>query len=611
MAFTSRTRLVNPRLGTYFGIFAAAFAAIVLMAMMLEQLGATDALVRLTVFASPIILYATIGVMSATREPQDYFACGRRVPAFFNGLALGIAALGGAGFLALTGSFFIIGFDALCLSIGWYAGLVFATLLFVPFFRKVGAFTVPTFLGRRFDSRTVRVVAAGVLAVPILLLLAAEARFAAYASAWLLGQSERLTAVLVVSCAAAIVIAGGMRSLTWTSAAQGIAALLALAVPATIVAVMISNLPLPQMTHGNVLRALSRVEVARNLPIIVAPNWAVELPAEGIEMLSKRMLQAFGSVGGIGFIIMSFVVATGIAASPTLLPRSGTTPGVYEARKSGGWAVLVVGLVLLTLPAVAVYLRSFVLEQVVNVPPDRLPVWFQLLQQAGIARLDARAPLVGLSNVGFERDAVLFALPIAAGLPQVIVYLSLAGALAAALAALAASMVAAAAILSEDVVHGLPNETVPDSARVGTARLALLGVAFVTVWLAIAAPADPLQLFLWALTFSASASFPVILLSIWWKRTNAWGALAGMATGSTVAMFMVLLSEIGAITLPSVLAAAVALPLAIGATIVVSLMTPAPSKHVLDMLRDGRVPGGETLYDRETRLQRLKSRNPS
>ena len=140
--------------------------------------------------------------------------------------------------------------------------------------------------------------------------------------------------------------------------------------------------------------------------------------------------------------------------------------------------------------------------------------------------------MVGFTSVGFERDAVLFALPIAAGMPQVIVYLSLAGALAAAMAALAASMVAAAAILSEDVVHGLPNETVPDSARIGTARLALLGVAFVTVWLAIAAPADPLQLFLWALTFSASASFPVMLLGIWWKRANAWGALAGMATGS-------------------------------------------------------------------------------
>src|SRR5262245_50343732 len=611
MAFTSRTRLVNPRLGTYFGIFSAAFAAVVLMAMMFEQLGATDALVRLVVFASPVALYASIGLLSATRETQDYFACGRRVPAFFNGLALGIAALGGAGFLALTGAFFLIGFDALCLSIGWYAGLVFATLLFVPFLRKVGALTVPTFLGQRFDSRTVRVVAAAVLSVPILLLLAAEARFAGYAAAWLLGQSERLTAVLVVSCAAAIVIAGGMRSLTWSSAAQGIAALLALAVSATIVAVMVSNLPLPQMTHGNVLRALTRAEVARNLPIIVAPNWAVELPGEGVEMLSKRMLQAFGNVGGIGFIVMSFVVATGIAASPALLPRAGTTPGVYEARKSGGWAVLVVGLVLLTLPAIAVYLRSFVLEQVVNVAPDRLPAWFQLLQQAGIARIEGRAPLVAFTSIGFERDAVLFALPVAAGMPQVIVYLALAGALAAAMAALGASMVAAAAILSEDVVHGLPNETVPDSARIGTARLALLGVAFVTAWLAIAAPADPLQLFLWALTFSASASFPVMLLGIWWKRANAWGALAGMATGSGVAVFMMLLSETGAITLPSVLAAAVGLPLAIATTIGVSLMTPAPGRHVLDMLRDVRVPGGETLNDREMRLQRLKNRTPA
>ena len=112
-----------------------------------------------------------------------------------------------------------------------------------------------------------------------------------------------------------------------------------------------------------------------------------------------------------------------------------------------------------------------------------------------------------------------------------LVYLALAGALAAALAALAASLVAIAAILAEDVVHGLPNETAPDGARIGTARVALLGAAFVTVWLAIAAPADPLQLFLWSLTLQRAASFPVLLLAIWWKRTNAWGALAGMITG--------------------------------------------------------------------------------
>ena len=611
MAFTARTRLVNPRLGTYFGIFTAAFAGLVLMALMLEQLGFSDTLVRLIMFVGPIALFAAIGIGANAREARDYFACGRRVPAFFNGLVLGVAALGGAGFLALTGSLFIIGFDAVCLAIGWYAGLVFMGVLFAPFVRKYGAYTLPTFLGRRFESRTVRIVAAATLSVPILLLLVAEARFAAYASAWLLGQSERLMVAVVMTCATAIVIAGGMRSLTWSSVAKAIAALLALAVPVSIVALMVSNLPLPQMTHGNVLRLLTRAEINQGVPIVLAPPLAFDLPREGVEQLVKRFIQSFGSIGSLSFILMSFVAAAGIAASPSLLSRSGTTPGVYEARKSLGWAVLVTGIVLLTLPAVAVYLRALLLDQVVGHPGDSLPTWFQLLQQAGIARIEAKTQVVRLAGIGFERDAVLFALPIAAGFPQVVVYLALAGALAAGLAALASSLVAIAGILAEDIVYGLPDETAPESARIGTARVAMLGAAFVTTWLAIAAPADPLQLFLWSLTLGASTSFPVLLLAIWVKRTNAWGALAGMITGFVVTVFMMLLSETGAIGLPSALAGAVGLPLAFAAAFGATRLTPAPGRNALDIVREVRVPGGETLYDRELRLLRLKNRTPA
>ena len=190
MAFTARTRLVNPRLGTYFGIFTAAFAALVLLVLMLEQLGVPDGLVRLAMFGVPVALYGAIGVGGSAREGLDFFASGRRVPAFFNGLVLAIAALGGTGLLALTGMLFLVGVDALCLSIGWYSGLVCMGVLFAPFLRKFGAYTLPTFLGRRFGSRGVRILAAAILSVPLLLLVAAEARFAAYAAAWLLGESE-------------------------------------------------------------------------------------------------------------------------------------------------------------------------------------------------------------------------------------------------------------------------------------------------------------------------------------------------------------------------------------------------------------------------------------
>ena len=608
MAFTARTRLVNPRLGSYFGIFTAAFTALVLMAMMLEQLGTADTVVRMTVFGGPVALYAVIGLGCRAREVPDYFACGRRVPAFFNGLVLAVTALGGAGFLAYTGSLLIVGFDAMCLGIGWCAGLVFMGVLFAPFVRKFGAYTVPTFLGRRFESRIVRVTAAGILCVPLILLLAAEARFAAYAAAWMLGQSERMMAAVVVACAAGIVLLGGMRSLTWSSVAKAIAALLALAVCASIVALMLSNLPIPQLTHGNALRLLTRMEVSQGVPVVLVPPLAFDLPGDGPEPLIKRFIQSFGSIGSLSFVLMSFVVAAGIAASPGLLSRAGTTPGVYEARKSLGWAVLVVGLVLMTLPAVAVYLRALLVEQVAGHPGDRLPAWFQLLQQAGIAKIEAKGQIVKLSGISFERDATLFALPIAVGFPQALVYLSLAGALAAALAALSSSLVTIAAILAEDVVHGLPNETAPDAARVSTARIALLGAAFVTAWLAIAAPADPLQLFLWSLSFGAAGSFPVLLLAIWGKRTNAWGALACMTAGFVVTAVAMLLGEVGAIGLPSSVAGAVGLPLALCAGVVVSKLTPAPGRQALDIVSDVRVPGGETVYDRETRLLRLKSR---
>src|SRR5262249_6313683 len=155
----------------------------------------------------------------------------------------------------------------------------------------------------------------------------------------------------------------------------------------------------------------------RNVPIIVAPTLAVDLPGEGVEPLAKRFIQAFGSVGSLGFVLLSFVVAAGIAASPILLARAGTTPGVYETRKSGGWGVLVVGLVLPPAPAFAVYRRLLIAEQVVGSAGDRLPIWFQILQQAGIARIASKEHVVTLASLAFERDAALFALSIAAGLP--------------------------------------------------------------------------------------------------------------------------------------------------------------------------------------------------
>lgn len=608
MAFTSRTRLVNPRLGTYFGIFTSGFVAVFLMALILEQLGTGDGVVRLLMFFGPLLLYGGIGALVPARTVGDYFASGRRVPAFFNGAGLAVSALGGTAFLAITGTLLIAGVDAFALTLGWCAGLVFMGILFIPFLRKFGAYTLPSFFARRFESRTVRIAAAAVLGVPLLLTIIAEARFAAYAASWLLGQSERWMAALIMSFVTVVLVVGGLRAMSWTSVAKCIVALLALAVPVTIAAIIVSKIPIPQMTHGNALVPMTRAEAARGVPFVVAPWLNVDLPGSGSEPLIKRFVQPFGNIGSFGFVLLSFICAAGIASSPGLLARAGSAPGIYEARKTAGWAVLIAGLVLMTLPAVVVYFRARILEQVVGQATDRLPAWFTTLQQAGIAKIEAKTQLILLSQVHFERDATLFSLPVAMGFPQVLVYLALAGALAAALAALATSLMAAAAILSEDVVIGLLDDDAPDRARILMTRLALAAIGFVAMWIVIIAPGDPLDLILWALNILASACFPVLFLSIWWKRTNAWGALFGMVTGFTLAVLLILLSETGAIGLPSVIVAAVASPCALLTTAITTLLTPVPGRTMLDVVHEIRVPGGETVYDREARLARLRLR---
>ena len=85
MAFGARARMVNPRLGTYFSIFAALFTALFLLILIFEQLRLDEHLLKLVFFAGPIVIYAAIGLSVASNDTLNYFASGRRVPALYTG----------------------------------------------------------------------------------------------------------------------------------------------------------------------------------------------------------------------------------------------------------------------------------------------------------------------------------------------------------------------------------------------------------------------------------------------------------------------------------------------------------------------------------------------
>lgn len=607
MSLSPRTRFVNPRLGAYFAIFASAYVGLMILALIFEELGTATPALRYFVLLGPMALLVAIGAASYTNDSLDFFASGRRVPAVYCGLGLALTAVGASGVVTMTGALFIVGFDALFLLNGALAGFVVMAVLLAPFLRKFGAFTVPTYLARRFESRVLRTVSAGLIAVPVFLFLIAELAIAARAGAWLTGQPPGVVGAFVAAVVSVVLVIGAMRALTWTNVAAALAVILALTVPVAIVAVMMGYLPLPQFSTGPLLRAVGRAEAVQALPVVMQPPLALTLPGDGMQTIAKRFAEPFGTIGPLAYVFATITVMMGVAASPWLLPRIATTPGVYEARKTLGWATLFLGLVIVTVATIAYFMRHYLME----VPGSSIaapPEWLRTLIGAGFADITTRGTRLAATSVVFERDGILIALPLAAGLPEVFAYLTAAAIVMAATAGAAATALTLANLLGEDVVHGLTWKPPADTLRFATVRVLVLLTLAVATFAAATVPADPLKLLLWALAMNGATLFPVLVASIWWKRINLYGAFASMATGFAITVLVIVAGEAGVSGLSSALSGVIAVPASFVAGGLVSLVTPRPSRHALELVRDLRIPGGEILYDREMRLMRLKER---
>ncbi len=599
--------LANPMLGLYFGIFAACLAAIVVLLLILEQLGVTDRALKTAMAGVAVGMFAAIGAATYSGRARDFLQSGRRVPAIYNGLSMSVTLLGGAGLAGVGGALFLVGFDMLFLGLGMVAGLTACVMLIAPFLRKYGAPTVPAFLGLRFESGPVRLAAASIAVVPLTLVLIAEIKMAVLALSWLLPLPGTIAAIVVVAALIVTVAPGGQRSLSWSSAAQAMAVLVAVLVPAAIAAVIETSLPFGQLSHGPVLRTVGRAEAVQGVLVPLAGLMSFELPAEGMQPISGRFLTAFGSVGPVAFVLAMLSILAGVAGSPVLLARAMTTPSVFDTRKSIGWAVVLVGILLVTLSCIAVFERDVLLSALGAKTGGGLPPAIQRLLELGLAATSAGRNEVGLSGLRFERDAMLVALPVLMGMPGVVVSLVAGGILAAALAGGAASLCQLGIIIGEDVVNAPESWRTSDFVRLSVCRIAIAVVAVLAGVAAVLASGDPLVLLLHALAISGSTLSPVLVLAIWWKRATAAGAFAGLVGGFIAALAVMLVAEIAAFGLPSVLAPVLAVPVAIAATVIVSHLTTTPGRHMLEAVRDLRIPGGEPVHDREVRLARQLS----
>lgn len=601
MAIPSRLRTPNPHLGAYYSIVAAAFVSLIVLLAMFEQLGWAEPLLAQTMMLVPLALFLLIAIGARTTQTVDFFASGRRVPAVYNGFVLAAIAIGGVGFLAYTGTVFFLGFDALAIGLGWTFGMLAAAVLFVPYLRKAGAYTVPSFLGHRFRSRSLRMAASAMQLAPSTLLLAAELKIAALIVAFFLPVSVSLGVLLIAMLVATFAILGGMRSLTWTGSAQFLVGAVGLAVVVTTIAILLANVPAPQLTYGAMFPALQNAEITAGIAPLNPGSTETALPGAAPLPAVKPFLQPFGILAPFDFITLFLCLGLGIAALPSLLTRSGVTGSLTEQRRSSAWGLLFVAAFVMTAPAMAAFAKLIIFRDLALAPVTALPEWFGDLSANQLLRIgDANGDgAIGAAELLIGRDGVVLALPAAAGLPHVLTVLMATAALAIALAAAGAHLFTLAASLAEDLYRVLDRrQTLPRIvatwAAIGASALA------VAVFLVIA-DLDPLRAALTAFAFAAATFFPALLLAIWWRRCTKWGAMAALSAG-----FAVMLIEAafgGAVglagtSLSTPLASLIGAGLALCAGIGVSLYTGAPPKAEDDYREEMRDPGGDTIYDR-------------
>ncbi|MBI1906902.1 MAG: cation acetate symporter [Rhodocyclales bacterium] len=248
------------RLRRYYVWYTGSFLVFIVLLAIGEFFGMSQTAIGHVFLFATIAIYAGIGVMSRTSDVSEYYVAGRRVPAVFNGMATAADWMSAASFIGLAGTLYLSGFEGLAFVTGWTGGFVLVALLLAPYLRKFGQYTIPDFLGARYEGNAVRLVGMAAAVLTSFVYLVAQiygvglitSRFVNVE--FEIGLFIGLTGILVCS------FLGGMRAVTWTQVAQYVILIIAYLVPVLILSYKITGVPIPQVMYGQVLSQLSQKE---------------------------------------------------------------------------------------------------------------------------------------------------------------------------------------------------------------------------------------------------------------------------------------------------------------------------------------------------------------
>ncbi len=492
-------------------------------------------------------LYIGIAIWSKTNSTSEFYIAGKGVNPIANGMATAADWMSAASFISMAGIISFVGYDGSVYLMGWTGGYVLLALLLAPYLRKFGKFTVPDFIGDRYYSNTARTVAIFCALVVSFTYVAGQMRGVGIVFSRYLEVDINNGVFIGMGIVLFYAILGGMKGITYTQVAQYCVLIFAFMVPAIFISIQMTGNPIPQLGFGS--------ETQDGVYLLDKLN--------GLHKELGFGEYTSGEKSKIDVFFITAALMIGTAGLPHVIVRFFTVKKVSDARKSAGWALLFIAILYTTAPAIAVFARTNLIETVSNKNYSDMPSWFKKWEETELLKFndkneDGIIQYLGdekLNELTIDKDIMVMANPEIAQLPNWVIALLAAGALAAALSTAAGLLLVISSSISHDLIKKIISpklvrrkilkEDISEKGELIAARISAFFAVLLAGYFGINPPDFVAAIVALAFGLAAASFFPAIVLGIFYRRMNKEGAISGMIIGISSMLYYMLKFKFG------------------------------------------------------------------
>ena len=496
-------------------------------------------------------LYIGIALWSKASSTGEFYIAGGGVHPIANGMATAADWMSAASFISMAGIISFMGRDGSVYLMGWTGGYVLLALLLAPYLRKFGKFTVPDFIGDRYYSNIARLVAVICLIFISFTYIAGQMRGVGIVFSRFLEVDINTGVIIGMAIVFIYAVLGGMKGITYTQVAQYCVLIFAYMVPAIFISILMTGNPIPQLGFGSKL-VTEEIYLLDKLNLVLN-----DIGFNSYTDFSKSKIDIF---------CITAALMIGTAGLPHVIVRFFTVPRVRDARTSAGWALLFIAILYLTAPAVSSFARLNFINTIDNTSYAETPGWFKNWEDIGLIswidknedgviqyrsgnalektkpqfssdrgkynqRLVLNKPTENANEIYIDRDIMVLANPEIARLPNWVIALVAAGALAAALSTAAGLLLVISSAVSHDLMKKTLKPSITEKQELFLARISAATAILIAGIFGIYPPAFVAQVVAFAFGLAAASIFPAIVMGIFSKRMNKYGAICGMLSG--------------------------------------------------------------------------------